>query len=184
MTEYFKMISGQLYDPNDIQLAQMRMEARELLTQINASLQDIKDGERLKLCEKLLGKAGNGFWLQPPFYCEYGKNIELADKVFFNFNCVVLDVAKVVIGSRVLVGPNVQIYTATHPLDVNERNSGLEFGKSISIGDNVWIGGSAVICPGVSIGPNSIIAAGAVVTKSVPSSVIVGGNPAKIIRQL
>ncbi len=124
------------------------------------------------------------FWLQPPFYCDYGYNIKVGDKVFFNFNCVVLDVAEVIIGSRTLFGPNVQIYTATHPMNYKERASGLEFAKPIAIGEDVWIGGSAVICPGVSIGDRSVIGAGSVVTKDIPVDVFAAGNPSKVIRNL
>ncbi|MBL8013763.1 MAG: sugar O-acetyltransferase [Candidatus Omnitrophica bacterium] len=184
MNAYEKMISGGLYNANDLQLVLMRRQARELLTKLNQSLQEITDGERLDLCSKLFGKIGAGFWLQPPFYCDYGKNIEAGHDVYFNFNCVVLDVAKVRIGSHVLFGPNVQIYTATHPINASERKQGLESGQEITINDNVWVDGGAIICPGVTIGENSVIAVGAVVTKDVVANVIVGGNPAKIIRSL
>jgi len=183
MTEYEKMIAGELYNGLDLELTLMRRRTRELLGSINRSCQDLKEGvegfERLK---DLFGAFGPGLWLQPPFYCDYGKNIALGERVYFNFNCVVLDVAKVTIGSGTLIAPNVQIYTAGHPLDWRKRKEGLEFGKPISIGEEVWIGGSSVICPGVSIGSKSIIAAGAVVTKDVPEGMIVGGNPAKIIK--
>ena len=163
-----------MYHAGDAELVRMRYEARNILDNINASVQDINAGKRLELCKQLFGKVGDNLWLQPPFYCDYGLNIELGDNVFFNFNCVVLDVAKVIIGSNVFFGPNVQVYTATHPLDTSLRISGQEYGKTITIGDNVWIGGSAVICPGVSIGDNSVIAAGAVVTKDIVRSVLVG----------
>jgi maltose O-acetyltransferase len=122
--------------------------------------------------------------MQPPFYCDYGTNMKIGDKVFFNFNCVVLDVAQVSIGNRTLFGPNVQIYTATHPINFEERSSGVEFAKPISIGGDVWIGGSAVICPGVCIGARSVIGAGSVVTKDILSDVFAAGNPCKIIRHL
>ena len=184
MREYDKMTAGDLYDATDVELIKMRQEARGFLDELNRSVQDVKDGERLALCHKLFAKVGDGLWLQPPFYCDYGKNIEVGTNVYFNFNCVVLDVAKVIIGSNVLIGPNVQIYTASHPINVDERNSGQEFGKPIVVGDNVWIGGGAILCPGVTIGEKSIIAAGAVVTKNVSPSVMVGGNPAKLIRDL
>jgi maltose O-acetyltransferase len=184
MSEYEQMISGQLYNANDPELELMRRQARARLDQLNHSIQDVKSGERLDICQKLFGKTGKGLWLQPPFYCEYGSNIELGDNVFFNFNCVVLDVAKVTIGSYVLIGPNVQIYTATHPLDAQKRREGQELGKPIVIGDDVWIGGSAVICPGVTIGNKSVIGAGAVVVKDVPPNVVVGGNPAKVLKNL
>jgi maltose O-acetyltransferase len=182
MSEYEKMLAGELYNASDPELTQMRYAARELLQKINASLQDIKEGERLELCRELFGKVGEKLWLQPPFYCDYGKNIELGESVYFNFNCVLLDVSKITIGSNVFFGPYVQLYTATHPLDAGLRTSGQEFGKEISIGDNVWIGGGAIICPGVTIAKNSVIAAGAVVTKNVGESVLVGGAPAKVIK--
>ncbi len=184
MTEYEKMIAGELYNASDSELVRRRYEARDLLNKINGSLQDVKDGSRLNLCEQLFGAVGENFWLQPPFYCDYGSNIALGNNVYFNFNCVVLDVAEVTIGSNVFFGPNVQIYTAGHPLESSLRNAGHEFGKAITIGDNVWIGGSVIICPGVTIGNDSVIAAGAVVTKDVSSCVLVGGNPAKVIREI
>ena len=184
MTEYEKMISGELYFAGDPELTEMRKSARSLLDQINESVSDIREGERLTLCKKLFGALGAHLWLQPPFYCDYGKNICLGDSVYFNFNCILLDVAPVSIGSFTLLGPNVQIYTAGHPLEWQPRKDGLEFGKAVTIGEHVWIGGSAVICPGVTIGDRSVIAAGAVVTTDVPSDVLVGGVPAKILKKL
>lgn len=184
MTEYEKMIAGQLYNARDARLIHMRHKARALLGRINASLQDIQAGTRLKACQKLFRKIGPGFWMQPPFYCDYGTNIEIGENFYCNFNCVILDVAKVKIGSSVMLGPNVQIYTATHPLNASQRRQGLELGKAITIGDDVWIGGHAVLCPGVTIGRGSIIAAGAVVTKDVPPGVVVGGNPSKMIKEI
>ena len=127
---------------------------------------------------------GRDFGLEPPFFCDYGYNITVGDQVFFNFNCVILDVNPVTIGDRCLFGPNVQIYAATHPVNAETRGSLLEFGKPVSIGSDVWIGGGAIICPGVSIGNRSIIAAGAVVTKDIPSDVLAGGNPARIIKPI
>lgn len=184
MTEYEKMISGELYNANDVDLVRMRKETRDLLNELNSSVQDIKDGDRLDLCKRIFGKVGSGLWLQPPFYCDYGKNIEIGDNFYCNFNCVFLDVAKITIGSNVMLGPNVHIYTAGHPLDAGLRRQGQEFGKSITIGDDVWIGGNVLLCPGISVGNESVIAAGSVVTKDVPSKVVVGGNPAKIIKEL
>jgi maltose O-acetyltransferase len=119
-----------------------------------------------------------------PFYCDYGTNMKVGEKAFFNFNRVVLDVAQVTIGDRTLFGPNVQIYTATHPMNFRERASGLEFAKPITIGKDVWIGGSVVICPGVSIGDRTVIGAGSVVTKDIPSDIFAAGNPCKVIRDL
>jgi maltose O-acetyltransferase len=134
------------------------------------------------ILKKLIPFSGTGLWIQPPFYCDYGTNIKVGDKVFFNFNCVVLDVAQVTVGSRTLFGPNVQIYTATHPLDHAERATGLEYAKPITIGSDVWVGGNVVICPGVNIGDRSVIGAGSVVTNDIPADVIAAGNPCRVIR--
>lgn len=177
------MLAGELYNPMDAQLVDERLQARILLKALNESAENEPE-ERLRILKALLPNAGNSLWLQPPFYCDYGSNIYLGDGVFFNFNCVVLDVALVTIGSRTLIGPNVQIYTATHPLTSRQRAAGLEAGKPISIGNDVWLGGSVVICPGVSIGDRTVIGAGSVVTKSIPAGVFAAGNPCKVIRLL
>lgn len=182
-TEKEKMLAGELYDPLDQQLSGERLQARLLLKELNASGED-QTAERSRLQKKLMPNAGSDLWLQPPFYCDYGTNIIMGDKVFFNFNCVVLDVAQVTIGSRTLLGPNVQIYTATHPMNFTERASGLEYAKPIVIGEDVWVGGSVVICPGVSIGDRSVIGAGSVVTKDIPADVFAAGNPCRVIRTL
>ncbi len=165
------MIAGELYDPLDPQLVEDRIQTRLLLKALNESREDDPE-ERNRILKLLLPNTLNNLWLQPPFYCDYGYNIQIGERVFFNFNCVVLDVAPVRIGNRTMFGPNVQLYAATHPLDHIERSSGLEYGKSITIGDDVWIGGSVVICPGVTIGDRSIIGAGSVVTKDIPSDTI------------
>lgn len=183
MTEKSKMLSGELYNPNDPVLVKERHKARLLFQKIN-QLSDDHKKERKQLFKQLLENAGKGLWIEPPFYCDYGYNIHTGKSVFFNFNCVILDVMKVEIGNHVLVGPDVQIYTATHPLDAKTRNSWLEYAKPVTIGNNVWIGGGAIIYPGVTIGDGVVIAAGAVVTKSVPENVVVGGNPAKIIKEI
>ncbi|RAI94139.1 sugar O-acetyltransferase [Algoriphagus yeomjeoni] len=183
MTEKEKMLAGELYQARDPELVAARLKVRKLVKSLNDS--DPEDIEfRISLIRKIFGKAGKNFWVEPPFYCDYGSNIEVGDDVFFNFNCVVLDVVKVTLGDRVLVAPNVQFYPATHPLDPVVRGKMWEYGKPISIGNDVWIGGSAVICPGVTIGDRTVIAAGAVVTKSFPADVVIGGNPAKVIKNL
>jgi len=123
-------------------------------------------------------------WMQPPFFCDYGSNIHLGEKVFFNFNCVVLDVCPVRIGSYTLFGPAVQILTATHPLDAAERRRGLEGATPIEIGADVWVGGGAIICPGVRIGAQAVIGAGSVVTRDVPERTIAAGNPCRVIRTI
>ena len=182
-TEKEKMLAGELYDALDATLAADRLEARLLLKALNDGREDETE-ERAVILKKLLPESGEGLWLQPPFYCDYGYNIILGDKVFFNFNCVVLDVTTVSIGSRTLLGPNVQIYTAMHPMNHKERASGLEYAKPITIGADVWIGGSAIICPGVTIGDRSVIGAGSVVTKDIPADVFAAGNPCRVIRPL
>jgi maltose O-acetyltransferase len=182
-TEKQKMLSGELYHAPDPELSEERLKARLLLGELNSSRED-EEEKRKSILKKLIPEAGAGFWMQPPFYCDYGYNISTGEKVFFNFNCVVLDVMPVKIGNRTLIGPNVQIYTATHPMDYRERAAGLEFAKPVTIGEDVWIGGSAVICPGVTIGDRSVIGAGSVVTKDVPPDVFAAGNPCKVIRSL
>ncbi|WP_290792843.1 sugar O-acetyltransferase [Flavihumibacter sp. UBA7668] len=180
-SEKEKMIAGELYDPLDKQLVEDRIQARLLLQRLNASREDEPE-QRNAILNKLFPNASSGLWMQPPFYCDYGYNMKMGEQVFFNFNCIVLDVAEVAIGSRTMFGPNVQIYTATHPLNHLERSSGIEFAKPITIGEDVWIGGSVVICPGVKIGDRAIIGAGSVVTKDIPADVIAAGNPCRIIR--
>lgn len=182
-SEKEKMLAGEYYLASDETLTRERLHARRLLKALNDSFPD-EVQKRMEIMEELLGKMGRDFGLEPPFFCDYGYNITVGDQVFFNFNCVILDVNPVTIGDRCLFGPNVQIYAATHPVNAETRGSLLEFGKPVSIGSDVWIGGGAIICPGVSIGNRSIIAAGAVVTKDIPSDVLAGGNPARIIKPI
>ena len=165
------------------QLSGERRRARLLFKALNDTRDDQQD-ERARLIRELIPAAGQGVWIEPPFYCDYGSNITLGPKVFFNFNCVVLDVAPVRIGSGVLIGPAVQIYTATHPLGAAERRTGLEGGRPIEIGDEVWIGGGAILCPGVRIGARSVIGAGSVVTRDVAEGVLAAGNPCRFIRRI
>ncbi|MBC3758083.1 sugar O-acetyltransferase [Hyunsoonleella sp. SJ7] len=183
MTEKEKMIAGEMYNPKDEQLVEERHMARLLFQKAN-SLNDDNKTERNRLLYQLMPQAGKNLWIEPPFYCDYGYNIKAGDNVFMNFNCCILDVCPVNIGDNTMFGPNVQIYTATHPLEHKARNSGKEFAKPINIGKNVWIGGSAVLCPGVSIGNNVVVGAGAIVTKSFPDDVFIAGNPAKIIKTI
>ena len=177
------MIAGELYNPLDPQLTAERLHARLLLKELNDAREDQSE-ERKRILAALLTNAGTGLWLQPPFYCDYGYNIKTGENVFFNFNCVVLDVAPVVIGSRAMFGPNVQLYTATHPINYLERASGVEYAKPIVIGEDVWVGGSVVVCPGVTIGDRTVIGAGSVVTKDIPPDVFAAGNPCRVIRSL
>ncbi len=183
MTEKEKMLSGQLYNPMDTILSKERYAARLKFQKIN-NLGDNQVKERNKLFKELVGAYDKIFWIEPPFFCDYGSNIKLGKKVFINFNCCILDTAEVSIGDNVLIGPNVQIYAATHPLDIKTRNSLLEYAKPITIGNDVWIGGGAIICPGVRVGNGVVIAAGSVVINDVPDNVMVAGNPAIIKKEI
>ncbi|HVF46084.1 MAG TPA: sugar O-acetyltransferase [Pyrinomonadaceae bacterium] len=177
------MLGGELYDPVDEQLCAERLRARLLFKAFNDTRDD-EQAERARILRELIPASGADLWIEPPFYCDYGGNILLGDKVFFNFNCVILDVAPVVIGSRTMFGPAVQIYAASHPLSAAERQTGLELGKPIEIGDDVWVGGGAIICPGVRIGPRTTIGAGSVVTTDIPADVLAGGNPCRVVRDI
>jgi len=174
------MVAGELYDPLDPELAGARERARDLCQALNATREADRD-ERQRLVRALFGRVGDEVWLQPPFYCDYGINITLGTRVFFNFNCVILDVCRVTIGSHTMFGPAVQIYTATHPLEARLRRC-QEYGRQVVIGDDVWVGGGAIICPGVSIGSRTVIGAGSVVTRDLPDDVIAAGNPCRVIR--
>ena len=182
-TEKEKMLSGELYDCSDPQLVRERLRARELCYRLNSQSPEKFEKERKHLIEQLLGEKSD-LHITPPFQCDYGTNISVGVNVYFNFNCVVLDVAKIRIGNNVLLGPNVQLLTASHPTNALERRNGLEFGKSIEIGDDVWVGGGAILCPGVKVGEGVIIGAGSVVTKDVPPNTVVAGNPCRVIKNL
>ena len=179
-TEREKMLAGELYDPLDPELAAARDRARDLCQVLNATREADRDVRR-QILRSLFAAGGETAWIQPPFYCDYGANISLGERVFFNFNCVVLDVCRVTVGDFTLFGPAVQVYTATHPMDAGLRRK-QEFGKPIGIGSDVWVGGGAIICPGVRIGSRSVIGAGSVVTRDVPAGVFAAGNPCRVIR--
>ena len=181
-TEFEKMLAGELYNSTDSELVRARERARDLCQALN-STRDAQTDERRHLLMQLLGKGGDSVSMQPPFYCDYGCNILLGERVFFNFNCVVLDVCPVTIGDYTQFGPSVQVYTATHPMNADLRRTE-EFGKPIEIGSDVWIGGAAIICPGVRIGARSVIGAGSVVTRDVPDGVVAAGNPCRVIREI
>jgi maltose O-acetyltransferase len=182
-TEKEKMLNGELYNPADPQLVKERERARRLTRLYNQTLENEYE-KRTELLKELFGSTGNNLHIEPNFRCDYGYNIHVGENFYMNFDCVILDVCEVRIGDNCFIGPGVHIYTAMHPLHLQERNSGLEYGMPVSIGNNVWIGGRAVINPGVKIGDNVVIASGAVVTKDVPDHVVVAGNPAKIIKQI
>jgi maltose O-acetyltransferase len=177
------MSNGEMYRPNDPQLEKDRIEARRLTRLYNATHENEAE-KRSKLIKELFGSTGENIGIEPNFRCDYGYNIHVGENFYANFDCTILDVCEVRIGDNCMLAPGVHIYTATHPLDHHERNSGMEYGKPVTIGDNVWLGGGAIINPGVKIGNNSVIASGAVVTKDVPDHVVVGGNPANIIKDL
>lgn len=176
------MLAGELYDASDAELVAERLACRQRLRQFNGS--DPADvAARRAILDALFG-AATDVTIEPPFCCDYGRNIRLGSKVFINFNCVVLDVMPVALGHRVLLGPAVQIYTAMHPLDAVQRRTGLEFAQPVTIGDDVWIGGGAILCPGITVGDRAVIGAGSVVTRDVPADAFVAGNPARIVRRL
>jgi maltose O-acetyltransferase len=181
-SERDKMLAGELYDPLDPELVRARERARDLCQELNATREREQQARRRILTE-LFGKGGATVWMQPPFFCDYGTNILLGERVYFNFNCVVLDVCRVTVGDFTLFGPAVQIYTATHPLDAELRRT-QESGKPVEIGADVWVGGAAIICPGVTIGPKTVIGAGSVVTRDVPAGVLAAGNPCRVIREI
>ena len=184
MTEKDKMLNGELYSPEeDITLYNERLKCKKLCHSYNNLLPDEFE-KRNNHIKKLLGKTGNKYWIEQPFYCDYGYNIEIGENFYSNHNLIILDCAKVKFGNNVFVGPNCGIYTAEHPIDAETRNKGLEFAKPITIGNNVWIGGGVTIIAGVNIGNNVVIAAGATVTKDIPDNCVVGGVPAKIIKKI
>jgi maltose O-acetyltransferase len=182
-TEKEKMLSGELYDAMDAELVRDRLNARAIVAQYNKlTFSDDENAQRLRA--QLFGSVGDNVFIEMPFRCDYGYNIHLADGVYMNFNCVLLDVCEIRIGARTLLAPGVQIYTASHPLDPKLRAAGPELGKPITIGEDVWIGGCAIILPGVTIGNGAVIGAGSVVTKDVSPMTVVGGNPAKVIKTI
>lgn len=184
MTEREKMIKGEIYNSMDPELLELKKEARLLTEEFNnTSYENLE--KRTEVLRKLLGGCGENVYIEPTFKCDYGKNIYVGENFYANFNCVFLDVCEIRIGKNCFVAPQVGMYTATHPIDPVERNQhGYEFGKPITIGDNCWIGGHATINPGVTLGNNVVVASGAVVTKSFGDNVIIGGNPAKVIREI
>ena len=181
-SERAKMLAGEMYDPMDAELVAGRERARDLCGSLNAT-RDADHEERRRILRELFGAGGDSVWMQPPFFCDYGSNIELGERVFFNFNCVVLDVCPVHIGDFTLFGPAVQILTPMHPFNAQLRRKE-EFGKPVRIGSDVWVGGGAIILPGVTIGSRAVIGAGSVVTRDVPEGVFAAGNPCRVIREI
>ncbi|PZR27073.1 MAG: maltose acetyltransferase [Citrobacter freundii] len=183
MTEKQKMLTGQLYNAGEPDLLSDREQASGQLFEI-FSIHPSRKEERQKKFRRLLGTVGNAFTIEKGFHCDYGYNIHIGENFFANVNFTVLDCAAVRIGNNVLIGPNVGIYTAGHPLDTEQRVAGLEFAYPVTIGDNVWIGGHVAILPGVKIGDNAVIGAGSVVTKNIPANVVAFGNPCKVIKEI
>ncbi|WP_260261951.1 sugar O-acetyltransferase [Vibrio intestinalis] len=182
ISEKQKMLAGEPYDAWDEELYAERIACRKILQRLNNAIPNSPEWQNAQA--ELIPDAVNPH-LEPPFRCDYGSNIKLGKNFYANFNCVILDVAEVKIGDNVLFGPSVQLYAAGHPLDVESRvEQGIEFGAPIVIGNNVWIGGGAIVCPGVKIGNNSVIGAGSVVTKDVPDNVVAAGNPCRVIKSL
>lgn len=181
-TERDKMLAGDLYDPLDAELVAARERARDLCRALNDTRESAHE-ERRRIAQALFGSGGDSVWLQPPFHCDYGVHIHLGERVFFNFNCVVLDVCEVRIGDYTLFGPGVQILTPLHPFDAALRRR-QEFGKPVHIGADVWVGGAALILAGVRIGDRAVIGAGSVVTRDVPDDVFAAGNPCRVIRSV
>lgn len=182
-TEKEKMLAGEMYNPADTLLLEERNKSRQMVRLYNQTLET--EGEkRTKILKELLGSTGENIYMEPNIRFDYGCNTYVGENFYANFDCTILDVCEVRIGDNCMLAPGVQIYSATHPLNATDRNSGREYGKPITIGNNVWIGGSAIINPGVTIGDNAVIASGAVVVKDVPDNVVVGGNPARIIKHI
>ena len=182
LSEREKMLDGELYRAADPELAAARRRARELCQRLNAT-GPAELEERGRITRELLAEGGQTVCIEPPFFCDYGSNIRLGESVYFNYNCVVLDVCEVRIGGFTLFGPSVQIYTALHPMNAKLRRS-VEFGKPVQIGSDVWVGGGAIICPGVRIGSRTVIGAGSVVTRDLPDGVFAAGNPCRVIREI
>lgn len=181
-SEKEKMIAGEYYLAGDTTLVKDRRRAKLLLHRLNVTEYRMTKKAKEILAE-LIPNAGANLYIEPPFHCDYGYNMVCGENVYFNVNCVVLDCAPVTIGSNVFIAPNVQIYTASHPLDAELRKT-LENALAVTIGDDCWIGGNAIILPGVTIGNGCVIGAGSVVTKNIPDNTMAAGNPAKVIRKL
>ena len=181
-SEREKMLAGELYDALDPELVKARDRARDLCQSLNATREADREIRR-ELLKQIFGRGGDTVWMQPPFFCDYGTNIEVGDRVFFNFNCTVLDVCRVTIGEYSQFGSGVQILTPLHPLSAGLRQK-QEYGAPVSIGSDVWVGSGAIILPGVTIGSRTVIGAGSVVTRDLPADVLAVGNPCRVIRPI
>ena len=184
MSEKDKMLAGEIYNANyDEELIKERIRVKDKCFEYN-NIKPSNIEKRTKLMNEILGKHKNSFYVEPPFYCDYGYNIEVGENFYSNHNLVILDGNKVTFGDNVFIAPNCGFYTAGHPLEYEKRNQGLEYAKPIKVGNNVWIGGNVVVLPGVTIGNNVVIGAGSVVNKDIPSNSVTVGNPCKVIKKL
>lgn len=183
MTETEKAAAGFLYDANDVEFVEKHYRAVKLCARVNRLLPH-RQKERLALFRQLLGRIAGEFYIASPFLCGFGCNIEIGEQFYANFNCVILDNAKVKFGNHVFVAPNCSFYTAGHPFDINLRNQGLEYALPISVGNDVWIGGNVIVLPGVTIGDGGVIGAGSVVTKDIPPGILAAGNPCRVLRTI
>lgn len=183
MTEWEKLQSGKIYNDFDDDLFNRRVVAKKLFRQYNKT-EDEETEKRYEIMKNLFQSVGKDVWIEPDFRCEFGKNIVIEDNVYINFGCVILDCAKVQIGANTLIGPNVGIYPVNHSLDAEERINGGCYGKPVTIGKNVWLGGDVKVLAGVTIGDNTVIGTGSIVTKDIPSGVVAVGNPCKLVRKI
>lgn len=183
MTEKEKMLKGELYNANyDKELIKERQNIKDLCFKYNM-VNPLNFEKRIKIIKKIIGKIKGDFFIEQPFTCDYGYNIEIGNNFYANHNLVILDTAKILIGDNVFIGPNCGIYAAGHPIDYKERNIGIEYAKTIKIGNNVWIGGNVCILPGVTIGEDVVIGAGSVVNKDIPSHSVAVGNPCRVLKR-
>ncbi|MGH4123627.1 MAG: sugar O-acetyltransferase [Clostridium sp.] len=183
MTEKEKMLNGKPYKAFVEQLSSERQAAKEMIFDYN-TLRPSEGNKQKEILKKLLGAVCNDFYIEPPFRCDYGYNISIGENFYSNYNCTILDCAKVTIGDNVMFAPNVSLFTAGHPIHFEPRNAGLEYAFPISIGNNVWLGGGVIVNPGITIGDNVVIGSGSVVTKDIPPNSIAVGNPCKVIGQI
>ena len=186
MTQRERMLAGKLYDAGDPALVEARLRARQLTHRFNTADPAGPDyaASQLALLRQLLGRMGEGGWVEAPFRCDYGSNISVGDCFYANFGCVFLDVAPITVGSHAFLGPGVHLYTAAHPVWAPVRDREVEYGLPIAIGDSVWIGGGAIVLPGVTIGDGTVVAAGSVVTRDLPANVVAAGNPCRVLRPI
>ncbi|MDZ7796163.1 MAG: sugar O-acetyltransferase [Candidatus Marinimicrobia bacterium] len=183
MSEKHNMLSGDLYSARDPELQKDSLRAKRLTRRFNQSTEEERD-KRRELLRELLGGVGKNICIEPPFRCDYGSQIRIGDNFFANYDCIIIDVCDVSIGNDVMFGPRVCIYTAAHPIDAGVRKTGLEYGKPVTIGNDVWIGGNTVINPGVTIGNNVVIGSGSVVTRDIPDNTVAAGNPCRVLRKI